>query len=186
VIAVPSEFSPADRGDREDRLYDVEAMVENIGEDPARWLDRNLEHHGVARLEEREFAAWDEDNYRLVPDYEVSKPLEMVKGRIDGIDSVAVARAWQAVERRLGSTPEGGRDVIIEALEERIAELEANGERELPGLSPEEQRERALEAYEATDKGEAVILGADGEPTARSQGKSAEQKLAAMADGGEE
>jgi len=183
---VPSEFSPADRGDRDDRLYDVEAMVVNIGEDPARWLDRNLEHHGFACLEQREFSAWDEDDWRLVPDEQVSKPLEMVKGRIDGIDEVAVARAWQAVERRLRSTPEGGRDIVIEALEERIAELEENGDRDLPGLSPEQQRERAVEAYEAADKGDAVILDADGEQTARSQGKTAEQKLAAMADGGED
>jgi len=124
---VPSEFSPADRADREDRLYDVEAMVENIGEDPARWLDRNLEHHGVPQLKEREFSAWDEPNYRLVPEEDVSKPLSMVKGRIDGIDSIAVARAWQAVERRLRSTPEGGRDVIIDHLDERIEQLEEEG-----------------------------------------------------------
>ncbi len=181
---MPSEYSPADRGDGEDRRYDVEAMIENIGEDPARWLDQNLDHHGVARLEEREFAAWDEDNYRVVPDEEVSKPLEMVKGRIDGIHTVAVARAWEAVERRLRSTPEGGRDVIIDHLNDRIDELQEHGERDLPGLSPEEQRERAAEAYEAVaPKDDAVYLNEDG----REQNTvSADEKLAAMADGGEE
>jgi len=181
---VPSEFLPADRGDRDDRLYDVEAMVENIGEDPARWLDRNLEHHGVACLEQRQFSAWDEDDWRLVPDEDVSRPLEMVLGRIDGIDEISVARAWRAVERRLRCTPEGGRDVIIESLNERIAELEEHGERDLPGLSPEEQREHAVEAYESiSPKPEATYLDEDGQ---KQDIVTADEKLAALADGGEE
>ncbi len=184
VVPVPSEYSPADRGGPEDRLYDVEAMVEDIGEDPARWLDRNLEHHGVPELEEREFAAWDEPNYRLVPDDDVSKPLEMVKGRIDGIDSIAVARAWQAVERRLRSTPDGGREVIIDYLDDRIDDLEANGERDLPGRCAEELRELGVEAYEnVAPKPEAVYLDEGGE---EQNTVSADEKLAAMADGGEE
>jgi len=55
-----------------------------------------------------------------------------------------------------------------------------------PRALPEEQRERALEAYEAADKGEARFLDENGEPTSRMTGQTVEQKLAAMADGGED
>lgn len=77
-------------------------VVDDIGEDPARYLD----------------APWDERS-------------EMIAGRIRGIDTLAVARAWVAVERRLGrGDDDGPREHIIERLEDRIDDLEAAGERD--------------------------------------------------------
>lgn len=121
---------------------------------------------------------------KVVTDESVSEPLEAVKGRIRGIDELSVATAWRFVECQLPRTPEGGRDEVIDELQERIEYLEQHGERDLPGLSPEEQHERALEAYEAVaPKADAVFLDENGEPQTS---VSASQKLAAITDGGEE
>ena len=185
---MPSERQPADRSDRPDRSekYDIDAMIANIGEDPGRWLDRDLFGHGLRRLEDRE-PDFEKGDQRLVRDSDVSAPGQMIRDRISGIDKTAVARAWIAVERRLPRTPDGGRDVVIGLLEDRIEELEEHGERNLPGLSEEELRERGVEKYEAVEpKEEIVFRGPDGEPTGRGEGSTANQKLAAMADGGEE
>jgi len=186
VIPVPSEHQPADQGSRPERSekYDIEAMVANIGEDPGRWLDRDLFGHGVTRLEANEGAGYREDDQRLIRDSYVSAPGQMISDRIDGIDEIGTASAWMAVERALPRTPDGGRDVVIGLLEQRIDELQEDGERDLPGRSGEELRE--LAKFEDAEKGDAVILGVDGEPTSRSEGTTASQKLAAMADGGEE
>jgi len=180
VITVPSEHSPADSGDHEE----FPRLRRELNEDPARFLDRDLFDHGQVRLEPRENPEWNESNQRAVRDDDVSAPGEMMRDRIRGIDSIAVARAWRAVERGLDRTPEGGRDVIIEFIETRLDELEEHGERDLPGLSPEEQRERAVEAYESVaPKPDAVYLDEDGE---EQNIVTADEKLAAMADGGEE
>ena len=179
---MPTEDSRgSDRGREE-----FATLVEDIGEDPARFLDRDLFDHGITRLEERDAPAFDEANQCVVREDVVSAPGKMIRDRIDGIETIAVARAWKAIERRLERTPEGGRDVIIGLLDDRIDELEANGERDLPGRSAEELRELGVEAFEAVEKGDVVIRGPDGEPTGRSEGTTASQKLAAMTDGGEE
>jgi len=185
---VPSEHSPADRDDGSDRSekYDIEAMVANIGEDPGRWLDRDLFEHGISRLEANENAGYRDDDQRLVRDSDVSAPGEMVRDRIAGIDELGTASAWKAVERALPRTPDGGRDVVIGLLEDRIDELQEHGERDLPGRTGDELRALGVEKFEEAEKGDALILGVDGEPTSRSEGSSASQKLAAMADGGEE
>lgn len=182
VRPVPSEHSPGANSSRErfPRLKD------DIGEDPARFLDRDLFEHGQVRLEERNHAEWDQSRQRLVRNQDVSAPGEMIRDRIRGIDKLAVASAWLAIERRLDRTPEGGRDVVVGLLEDRIDELEAKGERDLPGRSSEELRELGVEAYENSDKVDIVYYGIDGEPTGRSSGKTASQKLAAIADGGEQ
>lgn len=187
MIAVPSD-RPRTRHGRSERAeeYDIDAMIENIGEDPGRWLDRDLFGHGVGRLKDREEADFEEGAQRVVRDDEVSEPGEMIRDRISGIDKIAVGRAWKAVERCLPRTPEGGRDVVIDLLDDRLDELQANGERDLPGRSGEELRELGVEKFEAVEKGDVVIRGPDGEPTGRSEGTTASQKLAAMTDGGEE
>ncbi|UIO98879.1 hypothetical protein Hbl1158_10070 [Halobaculum sp. CBA1158] len=111
-------------------------LREDIGEDPARYLD----------------GPWDE---RAM----------MIRGRICGIDYIAVARAWIAVERRLGRGSDGGpRDAIIERLKDRIATLEAEGER----LSPAEcaaVRERVRAAHPEWD--ESVDVERPSRPTPR-------------------
>lgn len=73
-------------------------LREDIGEDPARYLDHD---------------------YFLM--------CETIRARIRGIDSFAVLRAWEAVERRIDRGP---RDKVLEWLEEREAELGEIGERE--------------------------------------------------------
>jgi len=184
---VPSDRQPADRSDRPDRgeKYDIDAMIANIGEDPGRWLDRDLFGHGLRRLEDRE-PDFEKGDQRLVRDSDVSAPGQMIRDRISGIDKITVARAWKAVERRLPRTPDGGRDVVIGLLEDRIEELEEHGERDLPGRSAEELKELGVKAFEGVEKADIVYRGPDGEPTGRGEGSTANQKLAAMADGGEE
>jgi len=183
VIAVPTEDSPGADRDREH----YQRPLEEIGEDPARWLDRDLFDHGITRLEANDGGRWDEDEQRLVRDSDVSAPGEMIRDRIQGIDRLGVAASWMQVERDLDRTPEDGRDVVIQMLRDRIAELDANGERDLPGLSEEELRERGVEKFESVaPKEEIVYRGPDGEPTGRGEGSTASQKLAAMADGGED
>ncbi len=179
---MPSEHQPSRSGGRE-RFPRLE---EDLGEDPARWLDRDLFGHGISRLKDRDAPAYNEGDQRLIRDDKVSEPGQMIRDRINGIDEIGTANAWMAVERGLERTPDGGRDVIIGLLEQRIGELEEHGERDLPGLSAEELRELGVEKFEASEKGDALILGPDGEPTSRSEGTTASQKLAAMADGGEE
>jgi len=177
---VPSEHSPGARDERER----FERLRRDLNEDPARFLDRDIFDHGQVRLEERENPQWNESNQRVVRDESVSAPGEMIRDRIAGIDDLEVARAWRAVERGLDRTPEGGRDVVIEFIEDRIDELQEHGERDLPGRSAEELRELGVEAYEAVaPKPDAVYLDEDGQEQTT---VSADEKLAAMADGGEE
>ena len=174
---MPSEQQPAHSGCRE-RYSNLQ---EDIGEDPARWLDRDLFDHGISYLDDRDEPDFEKGDQRLVREGRVSAPGEMIRDRIAGIDTITIARAWRAVERGLDRTPEGGRDVVIGFIEDRIDELEANGERDLPGRSGEELRELGVEGYEAVaPKPDVVIRGADGEPTGRSEGTTASQKLAAM------
>jgi len=180
---VPSEGTPGGSGSRE-RFPEA---LESIGEDPARWLDRDLFDHGIARLEDRDEPDFESGAQRIVRDSDVSSPGTMIRDRIQGIDRLGVAGSWIRVERELERTPEDGRDVVIQMLRDRIAELEANGERDLPGLSEKELRERGVERFEAVaPKEDIVYRGPDGEPTGRGEGSTASQKLAAMADGGEE
>lgn len=182
---MPSEFSPAGSG-QESRNYPVAEIVGSIGEDPGRWLDRDLFNHGQVRLEGRDNAGYNESHQRAVRDQNVSASGTMIRDRIAGIDYLGVAGAWMQVERQLDRTPDGGRDIVIQLPRDRIAELEADGERDLPGRGPGSLRELAVEADERSEKADIVYNGIDGEPTGRLSGKTAGQKLAAIAEGGEE
>lgn len=86
-------------------------LREDLGEDPARYLDAPMFIDG-----NRE------------------PPLFTAFARIRGIDRLEVANAWLAVERRLDRGP---RDPVVEALEDRIAYLEEAGER--PETVPTEE-----------------------------------------------
>ncbi|WP_199243651.1 hypothetical protein [Haloplanus rallus] len=80
------------------------ALEEDIGEDPARYLD-------VDRVAD----------------------LELARARIRGIDFLATLRAWKAVERNLsdrGVVSEHHRQQVMEWLDEREAELEEIGDRD--------------------------------------------------------
>lgn len=100
VISMPSEHMPAGGGDRQRFPH----LKDDIGEDPARFLDRPIFDGGSG----------------------TSSPGLFIRARIRGIDRIAVVRAWLAVERRLDRGP---RDRIIELLEEREQRLEEIGER---------------------------------------------------------
>lgn len=70
---MPSENQPADTSER----MRCPTLQDRIGEDPARWLDRDfLAHQDLA---------------------------EMVRTLIDGIDTFERLEAWRAVEKRLAS-----------------------------------------------------------------------------------
>jgi hypothetical protein len=96
VSAVPSEHSPG--GTRERETFEV--IERDHGEDPARWLDQDLLQHPGRKA--------------------------LVEARIDGIDSIALVRAWIAVERRLERATRQG---IITRLERREEQLQQLGER---------------------------------------------------------
>ena len=105
---MPSQNQPADTSDR----MRCPKLVEEIGEDPARWLD------------------WD-----LLAD---SQRASIVRTLIDGIDSIQRVRAWKAVEYRLANDDknDGARNpldepraAIMQRLDQREEWLELNGER---------------------------------------------------------
>lgn len=87
-----------------------QTLVENIGEDSVRYLDRPL-------LQDDESDA------------------ELLLARIRGIDRIETASAFLAAERRLGNPDEPShreecpRETIVDLLEERLAFLRTNGER---------------------------------------------------------
>lgn len=72
---------------------------------PRSFLDHDLYDHGVRCLEEKTHRNWNDGDQTLIRDTEVSKPGKFIRDRIGGIDDIATARAWQAVERALDRTP---------------------------------------------------------------------------------
>ncbi|WP_423745088.1 hypothetical protein V5735_03420 (plasmid) [Haladaptatus sp. SPP-AMP-3] len=106
-------------------------LKEDVGENPARFLDHALVEYGASHTDET--------------------IQSLVVARIRGICYLEVVNAWIAVERKLDRGP---RDNIISLLEERKAYLEENGERELPSFTREELRERARKRYERASRTE--------------------------------
>lgn len=104
-------------------------IEEKVGEDPARFLDREILVQSGLQTVTRE-------GYR--PDVRVSDPLEFIASRIQGIDRLEVIGAWLYVEADLLRTPDrsetdqrrDGRPKIRELLHERATELEAEGGRD--------------------------------------------------------
>lgn len=91
------------------RNREVYPHVEDaIGEDPARFLDRELDQDALAFLE----------------------------SRIEGIDELDVIGAWRGVEAKLVRTPDRadgqppGRPMVRELLQRRARELETLGQRD--------------------------------------------------------
>lgn len=111
----------------------------DLGEDPGRFLDRRLTSRPACwtLIDDEEYGG---RSMERQVDTDVSTSGQLVIARIRGIDHLDRVRVWIAVERRLDRGP---RDPIIELLEEREAELEAEGERELPGLTPAQRRQAA-------------------------------------------
>jgi len=121
---VPTEHSPAQRTDREQFPH----LKDDIGEDPARFLDRPLFDASDGQTS----SAW------------------FIAQRIGGIDRIEVCRAWKAIERRLERGP---RDRIIELLNEREQRLEEIGERS-DRLEPIDRESTPKEWYRIDQDGE--------------------------------
>lgn len=96
---------------------------------------------------------------------------ELMLARIRGLETIALCRFWLGVERYLAAQADRDpRDRVVDALEEREAELREAGDG-LPqaGLTPEERRERAAER---DAESAAVLVDEDGEevPWSRQDG----------------
>lgn len=121
---------PANKSERER----FPKLAEEIGEDPARFLDHDLVERGSSRTS--------------------STGQDLLRARIRGIDEKKIARAWIAVERRLDRGP---RSTVLEWLEDRLAYLEDHGDREerldFDSIPPREERvtPRTAEAYESME-----------------------------------
>ncbi|MFB6071120.1 MAG: hypothetical protein ABEJ76_08865 [Halanaeroarchaeum sp.] len=90
------------------------AIADRIGEDPARYLDRDLLTPASDDVQDDLFAA-----------------------RLSGIDRLEVIEAWIEVETRLQRGP---RQHVLARLNQRKRYLEEHGERDLPGRSPDDLR----------------------------------------------
>ena len=152
---------------------DFERMRDNIGENPAHFLDQPL----------------------FTGDDGCSDPVEMIRDRIRGIDRLAVLACWTKVEEELGRTPAGGRDRIMEMLADRREFLVDHGERpvDLQTEWPQDlpNRYQPYGDREVPPK-ECHVIRRDGErvpyedrPTTASVGRSVSSSTTASADGGE-
>lgn len=163
---------PASASDREQ----FPKLQESIGEDPARWLDRDLVTPGATRIDVRHGKA------RLFPDRDVSSAATFVRARIRGIDRIEVCRAWKAVERALGRGPDDGpREQVIAMLEKREQELEVIGERpdrleHGPRLPPSWTTTESVAVWTDTEDGTRPTMAGLG---------SRRDRSAARTDGGE-
>lgn len=129
---MPSTNQAGDRGDR----MRCPKLVEDIGEDPARWLDQDLKSRSTLRQQaDTSSSRYD---YLAVPDTDTTTNAEFVLSLIDGIDTVERIRAWRAVEYRLANDDQNGdarnpleepRSAIIQRLDQREQWLELHGER---------------------------------------------------------
>lgn len=147
-------------------------LKDDIGEDPARFLDHDLRRRPMGKL----IDSVDERGHemqRLVPDEDCSPSRDFVKARIDGIDRIEVVRAWKAVERRLDRGP---RDRIMQWLDEREQTLEEIGER------PERCEPCDPDSVPST---ESVVVWPDRDGGERSAVYSSGRRFAARADGGD-
>ena len=147
-------------------------LREDLGEDPARWLDHRLVEYGA--------------------DYTDHTLSRMVRDRIHGIDRIAVVNAWIAVERNLDRGP---RRPIIQLLEKRLVYLEEHGERpsDLRTEWPHELPDRYRPFGREVPPKEAYVIKRDGErvpysqrPTTASVGRSSSTSQKVATDGGDE
>lgn len=102
---MPSESQPADTGEG---VQAFPKIVERIGENPARFLDRDV--------------------MGTTPEGQ-SKPSLMLEARIQGIDYLEVIGCYLAVETQL-DREECPRSGVMNLLEERKAWLEDHGDRD--------------------------------------------------------
>lgn len=97
---------------------------DEIGEDPARWLDHDLLARSAVRQQVDSDSQFDQVS--LVEDTGVSTFGQLLRARIRGIDKLTVIRHWLEVEHDLDRGP---RDTVVDLLQERADELKEIGER---------------------------------------------------------
>ncbi len=109
---MPSDRQPDGRGSDDDERESYDEIAEDClqGHDPGRWLDQPA----------------------LDGNTGTSSPLLQARAVIRGLPTIRECRAWRAVERQLDRGP---RPQVLEWIDERIDELEKNGER--PPLGPD-------------------------------------------------
>lgn len=115
---MPSKRPPGGRGSIPDWRQEMKA---DIGEDPGRFLDRDL-------------------LTRLGQDADVSPGAALVRARIRGIDRLERIAAWRKAEHRLDRGPRKG---VLDLLDEREETLREQGERDRPDLTPRQRRQAA-------------------------------------------
>jgi len=147
-------------------------LKDDIGENPARFLDHSVVEHGEGHT-----------------DHTLAR---MVLDRIGGIDRLEVVRAWKDVERRLDRGP---RDAVINLLDQREEVLQEHGERpDLRNASLDERPDRYQPHRRDLPPADVTVEKADGEvvpysrrPTGASVGRAFESSTSEVAtDGGED
>lgn len=181
---------------------DIEEVVDQIGENPARWLDHDMfDRGGMVRtkVEQRGHR----EKVRLVEDSDVSTWGTMVQARIDGIDDLLTVRYWMEVEAALGNDgirEDCPRDVVMSLLQERADELKQIGERpDRLSLGPRQSYEEfqdgddGLTAEDLREQRTSSITSASTSsttsPASPSAGETSEASSLdqfAMTDGGED
>ncbi|WP_136688649.1 hypothetical protein [Halorhabdus amylolytica] len=142
---MPSKHSPSSTQDR----IECPDIAEEIGHDPARFLDHDLMTSEYQRLEIERDSSGSVVEARTVPDRYCSTGAAFVKSIISGIDRLEVIDAWLEVEtQRLDRGP---RKTVVAELNQRRAELEEIGER--PDRLPEGPR-RPPKWYHQDDDGD--------------------------------
>ena len=100
------------------------SLIDDLGHDPSRWLDRDLD---IPQMVEAEYYENERGHTkaRISPDTDCSSGAVMVRDRIKGIRDPSTLRAWRAVEIKLGRGLGGeGRDRVLDWINERLDQLE--------------------------------------------------------------
>lgn len=104
-------------------------LIDDLGHNPARWLDRDLDTPQMVEPEYYE-NQMGHTKARFVPDTDCDPAGRMVRERIEGIRDPNTLRAWSAVERKLGRGPDGApRDRVLDWIDNRLDQLEAQPDR---------------------------------------------------------
>ena len=181
--------STAQGGDNSDRARYPD-RADEIGEDPARWLDKDLTARSMQRQQADETPS--RQAMRLVEDTDTTTAGKIVRDRISGIDSLIVIKHWLEVESDLDRGP---RDGVITLLQERADELKQIGERpdRLP-LGPREPCDcceddglTAAELRAERNSGPGMTINSSSTESASTQTATSEATLGKFAtDGGDD
>lgn len=150
-----------------------QSLVEHLGHDPSRWLDRDLDAPQMVQPEYYENEKG-HTKARFVPDTDCDPAGRMVRERIEGIRDPGTLRAWSAVERQLGRGPNGGpRERVLEWIQSRLDELDeqpdrSRRERYLPeGPLPQTE---STASFVDRDDSRSTFIQADGSGVETSEG----------------